>query len=385
MTNRNTDKNNAIVRRESSEVATPPELLRQGPTDEDVADAARRAFTIGAAVGVVGTFIGSNWGPWSVDRMIELDKSRAETENQRRKARHINEELFGAPYHTRYYDHGGHPDNLDLAVKFAPSLGMLDLNLSKDPEGHMRRRGNLATADQIVYGGPNSTPFTRLAWEFWGPNTRQLVRRSDPSVPLRFVGESNELNKKGIPDYWIQYVNADGKLEQEEAWPILDKRNANRPYAPKPGKYAGTLIKNPEIKAYLPMDNYLTITKVPNFVGKPPNKADHRLWPNIVVIEGSNGIGTRAAELLQLPEHLKLLEDLKRFLQGAESFQVMFRVYDLEETRTGMHRFRQIEPMGGSFDQSTCKIELSTDNWLVAHDRLWRWVTDRLANSIREI
>lgn len=385
MTKGKSDRGNSLVPRDPQRIGQRLRSLGQGPADHREADATRRGFILGAIVGTAGTFLASNWGPWTADRIGERIQQNAETEEKRRKARHIFEELFGPTYSTRHYDHGGHSDNVDLGLSFAGPFGMADLAFFENSKGELRRQSNLETADQVVYGGPNSTPFTRLAWEFWGPNTRQLTRRSDPSVPLRFIGESNELNVKQIPDHWIEYVKADGKIEQEEAWPMVDLSNG-RTYAPRPKTEAGSLVKDGRtIKTFLPLDNYVTITRVPNFVGRPPDKSDHRLWPSIVVIDGSNGIGTRAAELLQQPQGLKLLQDLKQFLQGADSFQVILRAYDLEQTGKGMHRFREIEPVSGSFEQSVCKIELSTDSWLAAHKRLWTWVADRVAEDALDI
>lgn len=94
----------------------------------------------------------------------------------------------------------------------------------------------------------------------------------------------------------------------------------------------------------LPSENYLLVTKLPNFLSSK-RQGNPSSWPQLLVFEGNNGLGTRAVELLLQPAGLEGLDHVKSRLQGATAFQTLFRVYDIELTTQGFHRFRKIEPL----------------------------------------
>jgi hypothetical protein len=88
----------------------------------------------------------------------------------------------------------------------------------------------------------------------------------------------------------------------------------------------------------LPLDDYLLVTKVPNFLAK--NRTGHpKTWPQLITFEGCKGLGTRAAELLVEPA----MEKLSDLLGGATAFQALFRASELHETADGVHQFTNIE------------------------------------------
>jgi hypothetical protein len=137
----------------------------------------------------------------------------------------------------------------------------------------------------------------------------------------------------------IRYVNAAGENETDLPWPLVDTQDGMKPYLPKAG---ARIPADGQVKIYEPTEDNLIITRLPNFFAS--DSATHpSVWPQIVCLEGSNGIGTRAAELLVQPEGLEALQSLKKRLNGATAFQALFRAYGLEKTHDGIHRYRRIE------------------------------------------
>lgn len=124
-------------------------------------------------------------------------------------------------------------------------------------------------------------------------------------------------------------------------WHYVDTKKRKR-IRPEPGKR----ITVKEGDAYIPRDNYLLVTRLPNFLTSDFEELlqlDPSVWPHLLVFEGNHGLGTRAAELLVGSAGLKALEEAKSELRGATEFQVLFRVTGIELTDKGFHRFHKIE------------------------------------------
>ncbi|MGY1683926.1 hypothetical protein [Geodermatophilus sp. SYSU D01176] len=225
---------------------------------------------------------------------------------------------------------GWHPDHtgaalgkpLGLPVKeLAPVAQTTSLPINLD-------------SDIVVIGGPNATPFTMVAWEFTGSDTLQLGRRSDPTLPLRWYGLSDATDSSIQGDTRIGWEMEGVGPVATVNWPLVDAKNDGRLRRPRPSA-TGITIKGQT--AYLPDENWLLITRLPNFLhSKFPIESGSRdpsYWPSLLVIEAAHGVGTRAAELLADQNALPMLEELETAVKGVEYFQALFIVSDLDLER----------------------------------------------------
>lgn len=195
--------------------------------------------------------------------------------------------------------------------------------------------------DLFVFGGPNSTLETAVAWGFVGENHRELVRESDPAIPLRWWGISAEADIEPRNSAPVTYGMGLGRMARTRNWPMWDAKDR----APRPAPTRGESREVEGETSYLPADNYLLITRLPNFID--PNFLQYAAdtVPQLLVIEGTHGPGTLAAELLTRRAGLGALQELNEELRhqdATEAFQALFKVYDPAPTSNGFHRFRRI-------------------------------------------
>jgi excisionase family DNA binding protein len=267
-------------------------------------------------------------------------------------AKKLFEKVFGSvgPIHSFSLGepiyNGYHRDNVAAANALIKPLGILsnykplvvpsNLRIGIDPRG-----------DLVVIGGPISTVLTQIAWEYSGPEGRALERPKNPIVPLRWYGVADAKDASIVRDFPISWkMEGVGAVGPAANWPFEDTKTGTR-IRPEPGEMFPVRGK----KAYVPKDNYLLITKFPNFLSPDFGELlslDPSVWPHLWVFEGSHGLGTRAAELLVSSAGLKALQEAERELRGATEFQVLFKVtgLDLEiNALTGerFHKFHQIE------------------------------------------
>lgn len=153
--------------------------------------------------------------------------TRAEQVRQEEKVRDLFGQLFGAPAKTRFSHEGTHPDNLAAARVLRPVLRLYDSKPILAPAGGQIKI--LPEGDVVLIGGPNSTPLTMIAWEFDGPNMRELDRDQDPIIPLRFYGISNVKHPwlPGDPVGW--HLETVGPVSTVN-WPSSTRRVENREY-----------------------------------------------------------------------------------------------------------------------------------------------------------
>jgi hypothetical protein len=122
-----------------------------------------------------------------------------------------------------------------------------------------------------------------------------------------------------------------------------------------------------------PSTNYIIATRLPNFMDKRFARVIERrslpFAPRLLVIEGANGIGTRAAELLVQPDGLHALEDARRRLGGhCTAFQVLFKVSILSEPDEGdFDRFKHIE----CEEVADLEPYIRLEDYTLAHRRAW--------------
>ena len=268
-----------------------------------------------------------------------------------------------------------HIDNLAAGVALAGPLGLYAANPITTDGGI----DALPDGDLVLIGGPNSTPLTKIAWEFEGPNDRELRRRDNPVIPLTFYGISDS---KGLER--VAWKMEDQGNRASYNWPFVCT-DENRPYRelrPEydetrrlPVEWDGRMEEVPTLR-----NNYLLVTRIPNFLA--PNFAEtvkttaREDWPYLTVFEGNHGVGTRGVALLLTAEGLASLEKLKHSLRGIAAFQQMFRVGDIALTPGDFHKPYSIE----LFDD-VAPLDLSESVYLQAHDYAMRRLGPEAASA----
>lgn len=311
-----------------------------------------------ALVRHVGTFVATVAGGIATAEVI-VRRQFQEAERKLREARLKDEiearalftKIFGDRLGSRrsgstgrdYFQKGRHPDNRAAADVVFPLVGLAHPTAIVAPQGvelEIDPRG-----DVVLVGGPNSTPWTMLAWEFEGPDDRHLTRPKDAILPLRFYGISDVDDPSMKRDQRIGWKMENVGPVTTVNWYIVDTKHPRRTRRPMPFPNRQVVTSKGD-KGHIPRDNYLLITSLPNFLS--PDIRDFRrlnpaAWPRILVIEGNHGLGTRAVELLLTSDGLRQLQETKTALKGATEFQVLFHVRSIDETRGGFHRFTEIE------------------------------------------
>jgi len=254
------------------------------------------------------------------------------------RAKELFWDLFGAPGRERHFYEGTHPDNLAAGRTLHSVFGMYDAKPIQMPSDSWNKIS--PDGDIVLVGGPNSTELTMIAWEFDVPNMRELDRDPNPIIPLRFFGISNTKSASLGRDRVGWNLEGVGPVSTVN-WPYIDVKRGEELIIPDLG---GGKIEVNEEDVYLPFENHLLVTRLPNFLSSK-RQGHPSSWPQMLFFQANNGIGTRAAELLLQPAGLEALEHVKSKLQGATAFQALFRVYDPELTWGNFHRFRKIEPL----------------------------------------
>jgi hypothetical protein len=311
---------------------------------------------------------------------IELDQEQEAIELFRSLFGYVDSgsQAFDYSLGRMKYDgpHGYHPDNWATGVSLAGPLGLPDIEqIRKQPHQTMNLEGDL-----FVIGGSSSTDETMIAWELEGPNDRQLRRRADPILPLRWFGIADEKDPYVLDTSPIAYRYQGVGAQETVAWPIVEADpstgQVQRHWTPQPGK---KVIEVGDKKLPLPTDNYLYISRIPNVLDSefPSLQRGHK-WGHMLIFGGSNGIGTRAAALLPSAAGLPALRAAHDSLKGASEFQVLFRVEGLIE-RFGHHEFEKID----FIDSYRLDSVVSGTRYMDAHLRATRRVESGLPPWVR--
>jgi hypothetical protein len=312
---------------------------------------------------------------------------RQEREQAEKEAKHLFDQLFGPlqPSGTGTADTptrvraGTHPDNRAAEGALLELLGITnDTVFEEADELEIAGDGGL-----VLFGGPNSTPYTSVAWEFDGPNYRQLRRSENPILPIRFYGLSDVTDPTLVRDVRIGWdLEGVGEVSTVN-WPYIDTYRSGKTYRPEPDRRQNKRLTVKGESVFLPYDNYLLVTRLPNFMLRDLSTLDGvhpSVWPHLLVIEGNHGLGTRAVELLLQKQGLQALSDASSALRGSHAFQVLFRVEHLELTGTtsadgtplAYHRFRTI-----NLEEPQDLDHIGTDTYKRAHDRAWKKLDSR--------
>ena len=128
-----------------------------------------------------------------------------------------------------------------------------------------------------------------------------------------------------------------------------------------------------------PVESYLTITRIPNFVSETfaeavANMDDPAFWPSLFVVDGRTGIATRAVELLSQATGCEAVEKAEKAIRSCRcGFQLLFRVGDLSPVGSGFDRYSAIEFVDME------PLDATKDLWVQAH----RYARQRVS-SIRK-
>lgn len=202
--------------------------------------------------------------------------------------------------------------------------------------------------DVVLVGGSASTPFTRIVFEQDGPFDYKLSRSKRPIIPLPYYGLSDPTPIK--TDRVGLVIEGVGPVAQYN-WACVytgPSGNKEKMLRSTPGREELNVEQEGRIETvHVPIDNYLIITKLPNFLSSKfevaSERNDRSTWPHVIVFDGMHGVGTRAVELLLREEGFETIEFLNRELHGTTEFQVVFRPKEIQRTDEGFHRAHAIE------------------------------------------
>jgi hypothetical protein len=317
--------------------------------------------------GVEGAAAGSSVGV-AAEAMFAEVQSRRRKQHALTEAEDLIDTLLGGRRPDRLKQlsygrkgpHGWHPDHRAAGSALAESLGF--------PCAKVQRVASPSLpidvdADLAIIGGPNATPLTMVAWEYRGDNIRELERDPDAIIPLRWFGSAKASEISDTPIGWrLEGVGPIATVN----WSYQDTKT-RKEFAPRPSRKT---IQVDGSDVYLPKDNYLIINRVPNFLHSQFHdictREPQRLWPSIVVFQGTHGIGTRAAELLMESDGLDVLRSLDVALREVPYFQALLRVTGIDTVGRGskaFDRFSRVEVV------DTAPIDPHHDVYLKAHAR----------------
>lgn len=278
---------------------------------------------------------------------------------------------------------GFHGDNYLTSAVLREPLGLP--NEGQQPENVNRAISPDWRGDLFVIGGPNSTKETMIAWEFEGSDDQHLTRpeeRGDqPIIPLRWYGVSDATRAVQLGAPRVAYKIPESGARVTLGWPFVEVRDGRivRPWVPRPSPEA---LHISDQRYPVPDNNYLCITRMPNILSPqfPQALAEQRLQdvPYLLVIDGSNGIGTRASELLTDSRGLPILEEAATRLGGSTEFQLLFEVGAVSTTddpRYGeFDSFTELRSLIGAYRfEEVGDVDWRREMYLRAHARAASW------------
>lgn len=319
-----------------------PMFQRTGVIAEETRGVLRRDFLIA----------GSMWSLVDIHVMPSLERAivASPSVGQREKV----EELLGLHSSALEVSYGPllkdldsfHPDNCAGGnAIYAALIGREELLFP-----HLFGTGRGIDIDRdnniLVAGGPVGCTYTRIAFEFEGPDAKHLTRRNNPVVPLRWYGIADSddplVRQLGQVAYILEGEN---KIICPNNWPLIDTQ-ARQPKVVSVGKRVEN--NSTRRRTFWLADNYLTITRLPNFLSWRANhllstRANTSSWPQLVILDGRNGLGTRGAELLTQKAGEEALHNaLLAVSKFGSAYQILLKLTSIS-TDTGFSRFTCIE------------------------------------------
>ncbi len=242
----------------------------------------------------------------------------------------------------KWYDHGDvHRDDraaFDSILSGRPSMAASDHRMRNSLPVSMPVK-----SEYVLIGGPVSTPIVRDVWQYEtgrrsGPS---LKRVNEPLLPLpySFIFDDEDDRMKDMERFSWTFADGSGRFADSPNRPLLDGQR-NRLLIPKPSSEFRP-VRGEQLR--VPYDNYLIITRIPNFLSEKFDERYPDLWGSLVSIQATHGIGTRAVGLLLTHKGKDPLLKMKDAISDARAFQAVFRVSKPEVDSNGIDNFKNIE------------------------------------------
>lgn len=322
-----------------------------------------RDFGISASAGLVGAIV---WDGWKAETDIERQarESRFSAQPKLRDIEVLFAETFRlkgrntqalSPGRRTYNSRTGfHADNVAAGRSLSGPLGHLEFIDLQSTDGTIDA---MPSGDVILLGGPNSTPWTRIAWEFEGKTDYAQRRRPNALLPLKYFGISdpadpllNLTEGQTLEDVgW--HMEGVGPVAASN-WPLVRVDTRTREHVPMPPSFDAARIVHARDRQGNPKpvpqitQNHLLVTRVPNFPAEDFEQVlhnpDREAWPYLVVFEANHGIGTRALELLLQSQAYDDLLKLHDTLGTVTAFQALFTLGELGTSPGGFQKFYAI-------------------------------------------
>lgn len=258
---------------------------------------------------------------------------------------------------------GWSPDNFAAFGAIKDVLELYDVEATVIPNDEYMEID--PDGDVVVIGGPVSTRLSMVAFEFEGPNHDELNRPEKPIIPLKYYGVADKNDIHVRNDKMMCYQSQGMGVRSGVNWHLVNAHKNRRIRAKLEKK------QYKDTGSYLPIDNYLTVTRIPNFVApsfKNYLHCDRILWPYLLIFDGMHAIGTRATELLVSSSGLKAIKETKTALRQTATYQLLYRITDLhlvkdKSTGEDFHIFHRI-----SLEDVISLDDIDNQTYRKAHD-----------------
>jgi hypothetical protein len=325
----------------------------------------RRTLIKDVAIGATGSLAGGYiWDAWRRETDVEKQarEMRFSAEPKLRDVEVLFAEAFRlngrttqalSPGRRTYNSRTGfHADNVAAARALSGPLGHLEFMDLNPTDGTIDA---MPAGDIILLGGPNSTPWTRIAWEFEGDTDYTQRRRQNALLPLKYYGISDpsdpllKLSESQILEEVGWHMEGVGPIAASN-WPFVrvDHRTGEHTLI-QPTSDVGRLVRAKDRHGNFKLvpqltQNYLLVTRIPNFPSERFEQVllDRDEWSYLIVFEGNHGIGTRALELLLQSQAYNDLLSLHEALGKSVAFQALFELGALETSPGGFQKFYAI-------------------------------------------
>jgi hypothetical protein len=293
--------------------------------------------------GTIGNTLGNIFGSAHERGVLEAERVARDTATSQK----LFASLFGQfgkdwSFHLGriYADHGGYHRDHDAAFRSLihglPAHSPADALISfRDPVR------TTVKGDMAVIGGPLSTPIVGLAWQYEAVGKSGFKRAKDLLLRLPYSFLVDETDPRMNTMRKFGWIMADGSLGKSMNRPVIDLDDSSKLYIPHSS--TETIEVGGEHLS-VPGQNDLIITRIPNFLSTQYNLdrgTNPATWGSLVVIQATNGIGTRAAGLLLTSAGKEALVSANQAVSGADAFQVHFRASN-HIVSNGIHEFTEI-------------------------------------------
>ena len=212
---------------------------------------------------------------------------------------------------------GPHPDNLAALQGVLGEEFLLNAKVQPPNQLYTKPNGNI-----VVLGSPASELLSRIHLGFSGSTYDQFLHRTD-LLPLPFRTNQNVHEVRGrATRIFRNYRTGEVVTSNRPNWTI-DTGDPSHRYIPE--------VESAD-KPYLKTD-FLLITRLRNCL------TDDKGGSYFTSIGGAHGVGTKAIQLLMGASidrlHRQLLHDIDRELQGANEFQILIKVSEIDQFVTG--------------------------------------------------